>query len=325
MTLFPLFKRPGRLVFLDDDAFFLDVLTLACADEWVADYFQNTPNCLTFLESQKQAWLADAWLQREMHTKVQAGHGMMALVLDYWHQQPERYNLTHLIAVDYAMPGLNGLDALLSLKDWPAWRVLLTGQADEALAIKAFNAKVIDQFISKESMTLGLHLKSHLNPLLATPISAQQELWRQGLDSEQQQTLANSTVVAAITAWVESMGLVEYVVLSQPFGLLGLTSKGRAYWLQLELIDNLPDLVSLLTPKEQASVDIAAVLRAECLVNIELQAALMTMPLTTQAAIPMGDGLIAAVYDLGDRYAMPEEHAYRAWRERFPSQRISSK
>ena len=58
------------------------------------------------------------------------------------------------------MPEMNGLEFLLQLKNPFIKKVLLTGQADTELAIKAFNKQLIDQFIDKHDPKLRLKLNS---------------------------------------------------------------------------------------------------------------------------------------------------------------------
>ncbi len=58
------------------------------------------------------------------------------------------------------MPEMNGLEFLFNVKNPFIKKVLLTGQADMELAIKAFNKQLIDQFIDKHDPKLRLKLNS---------------------------------------------------------------------------------------------------------------------------------------------------------------------
>ena len=53
---------------------------------------------------------------------------------------------------------LDGLKVLETLVDWPGSRILLTGQADEQIAVKAFNSGLIDQFVPKQTHDITRHL-----------------------------------------------------------------------------------------------------------------------------------------------------------------------
>lgn len=59
-------------------------------------------------------------------------------------------NATGIIIIDYAMPGMNGLDFARLARDYGGSKILLTGQATQNEAITAFNAGLIDRYVRKE-------------------------------------------------------------------------------------------------------------------------------------------------------------------------------
>ena len=63
---------------------------------------------------------------------------------------PNRFNEISVIVVDYSMPGMTGLELCQQLKNSPIKKILLTGEADEKLATKAFNEGIIHKFIRKD-------------------------------------------------------------------------------------------------------------------------------------------------------------------------------
>ncbi|WP_367607922.1 response regulator [Legionella sp. W05-934-2] len=62
---------------------------------------------------------------------------------------PRRFSEISVVVVDYAMPGIDGLEFCRRIEDSSIKKILLTGQADEALAIQAFNEGLIDRYIKK--------------------------------------------------------------------------------------------------------------------------------------------------------------------------------
>src|SRR5690606_34491411 len=69
-----------------------------------------------------------------------------------------RFQTCSTVIVDYSMPEMNGLEFMASLKNPYIKKVLLTGQADSELAVKAFNRHLIDQFIDKHDPRLKTKL-----------------------------------------------------------------------------------------------------------------------------------------------------------------------
>jgi CheY-like chemotaxis protein len=62
---------------------------------------------------------------------------------------PRRFSEISVIVVDYAMPGLDGLEFCRRIENNNIRKILLTGQADEKLAINAFNEGLIHRYIHK--------------------------------------------------------------------------------------------------------------------------------------------------------------------------------
>lgn len=62
---------------------------------------------------------------------------------------PRRFSEVSVIMVDYAMPGMNGLEFCRRIENANVKKILLTRQADEKLAINAFNEGLIHRYIQK--------------------------------------------------------------------------------------------------------------------------------------------------------------------------------
>lgn len=62
---------------------------------------------------------------------------------------PHRFAEISVVVVDYAMPGMDGLEFCRRIENPNVKKILLTGQADEKLAIAAFNEGLIHRYIKK--------------------------------------------------------------------------------------------------------------------------------------------------------------------------------
>ncbi|HVY06545.1 MAG TPA: response regulator [Burkholderiales bacterium] len=74
----------------------------------------------------------------------------------------ERYSV---VVVDYDMPEIDGLELCRRLEHSPIRKVLLTGKADEKLAVQAFNEGIINRFILKQDPSAMLLLQETIREM----------------------------------------------------------------------------------------------------------------------------------------------------------------
>ena len=63
---FPLFRRPGTVVFLDDDPDYLDMLALVLPRNWRVLLFLRPQECINYLQQEPPVWETDAWNQQQL-------------------------------------------------------------------------------------------------------------------------------------------------------------------------------------------------------------------------------------------------------------------
>ena len=139
----------------------------------------------------------------------------------------ERFNRLSVVVVDYSMPGLNGLQFCEQIKDPQIGKVLLTGVADEKMAVEAFNAGIIDRFISKSHPNASENISEFSRDMQHTYFRRQTQQMRQTL------RLAGPLFLDdhAVTTWVRRQmvrkNFCEYYMVSDPQGLLMVTPAGK--------------------------------------------------------------------------------------------------
>lgn len=295
-----LFHRPGSVLFLDDDAEYLDMLGMVVPVHWQVELFSRPAAFDRRMQGEPARWEADVAIQFQMIDRWRQGQPLLPQILRYWANYPHRHHLAKTCVIDYAMPGTNGLQVLETLLDWPGSRVMLTGQADEQVAVQAFNQGLIDQFVPKQARDITRLLLGALRKLGQAAHPRINNLWRTTLLPNQQSILQIPSVAQALQAFTEKHW-VEYVVLDQPFGLLGIDADGRCHWLQLEPVDRLGDLAELVGSAGLGMETVRAVESGKWLAAIELHQQLgLSGPVRTAPAMSMGeDGtLCAALFTL---------------------------
>jgi CheY-like chemotaxis protein len=311
----PLMQRPGSVCFLDDDASFLETLLLTLPQDWHVQAFCRPRTCIYHLQQQPPLVEADNWAQRQaQRAGLESGRTLLH-VLRYWQTHPDRFAHTNVAVFDQVMPGMTGLQVFSELFSLDALRVLLTGQADEHLAIRAFNDGSIEQFITKQSSGLSKLVSDAVTRLQSMGKSSWNSIWQAGLNRAQLQLLQHPTVQRALRAWLHQAGWVEWVTLGQPYGLLGMDALGKTSWLQLETEQSLPGLIEMC---EQAGIPakrLDALRTRTALSDLELWPALghEHEPRNQALAFSVADlGVYAAAYPLPEVFHLPL-HARQTW------------
>jgi CheY-like chemotaxis protein len=311
---FPLFNRPGTIVFVDDDPDYLEMLALVLPRHWHVKLFLRPAECVHYLQQEPPFWEADAWNQQQLIERWREGKPLIQQILGYWSKYTERYSLTRVCVVDFSMPGKDGLEMLTELQDWPGSRILLTGQADEQVAVRAFNRGLIDQFIPKQEPDISRRLIDAVQALLATPHARHAQTWRVTLSPEQNALLRAPAVDAELTAFAASHW-IEHVVIGQPFGVLGMNAAGRVSWLQLETRDGLPALAELADVEGLPPAGRDDIRAGRKLANLELRQALGLPQVELAPTIPLGEGssLLGALFPVAGPQSPDPANSYDKW------------
>ena len=151
---------------VDDDPDFLDGISLMLDKNTSYKLFQSASEALDYAnQSHKQVSLQERCYSN-YKTGPQDSDSLSHVDIGRLYEviyNGERFQTSSTVVVDYSMPEMNGLEFLMELKNPFIKKVLLTGQADTELAIKAFNKQLIDQYIDKHDPRLKQVLNSTIS------------------------------------------------------------------------------------------------------------------------------------------------------------------
>ncbi len=272
---FALYRRPGGVIFLDDDPDYLETLAEVMPLDWYVRLFLRPVSCIETVRAEPAEWEADAWRQQEIINRWSEGAALIPQILQYWRDDgTARFAFTQVCVVDYAMPAMSGLRVLSELTQWSGSRILLTGRVDEQLAVSAFNRGLIDQFIPKQSPDIRQHLVNAIKLMLRKPDPRSQQTWRATLSREQHAMLCDPAISQQLEELALKHGWIEHVVIGAPFGVLALDGKGQATWLQLEPVHKLAELAEMADAEGWDSATVRDVADGKKVIDMELQQAL---------------------------------------------------
>lgn len=140
---------PASVVFVDDSDSYLDALRRFFPDISTNLFFTRPQTALAFIRKHARenslvfapasAGLSEVGLERFVETSAE--RDVLA--------RNARFAEVAAVVVDYDMPGLSGVEFLSSISHLRCAKVLLTGVADETVAVKAFNAGIVDLYLRK--------------------------------------------------------------------------------------------------------------------------------------------------------------------------------
>lgn len=310
-----LYHRPGSVALLDDAPDYLEMLVASLPRHWNLEPFLSPQSFVNYLQQEPPRWEADFWNQQKIVEGWHRGTPLVPQILDYWAATPERFALTKVCVVDQLMPGMTGLQALDELVDWPGHRILLTGAFDEGLATQAFNRGLIDQFIGKQTERLASHLASAIQMLMSRPNARFHQIWAATLTPRQSAILRDPRVAADLARFAAST-FVEWVVIGDPFGILGISETGVPTWLQLEPTSGLAELAQWAADRGVGAEDVRHIEVGHCVYDRDLGLAMADAnPLSVTPAFAIGDAgtLLAAIHRIDAAVAAPAALSYREW------------
>ena len=272
---FALYQRPGGVVFLDDDPDYLEMLAEVMPAEWYVRLFMRPAECIDELVKESPQHDADAWRQQHIVNRWREGTPLIPQILAYWREDGfNRFGLTKVCVVDYSMPAMSGLRVLSEIKSWTGSRILLTGRADEQLAVSAFNRGLIEQFIPKQAPEIRQRLTDAIQFRFKTPNARYEQIWRGTLSPEQHALLCNSAISLQLEGLALRHDWVEHIAIGAPFGVMALDSKGQVSWLQLEPLNKLRELAEMADCHGWDAATTKEIQAGNLLLDLELQLAL---------------------------------------------------
>ncbi|HVV67944.1 MAG TPA: response regulator [Gammaproteobacteria bacterium] len=226
--------HPTQIVLLDDDAEFINSLSLAMSDQFKCQLFTTPVQAQQFLlnnHSWQNALKAQyLQLQEEEFSKFSVD-----IEISNIHQEifnSKRFERAGILVVDYDMPSQNGLEVARMLKSRiPLKVILLTGEADQHTAIAAFNRREIDRFILKSDPNYHEQLIRYINELQHDYFAELSTAILEPLLIQKDHPLQDNHYQKLFQDAKAKHQALEYYLLDQSGSFLMLNANGEPTWL----------------------------------------------------------------------------------------------
>ncbi|WP_233870115.1 response regulator [Paraburkholderia adhaesiva] len=238
------FAYPTTVAFVDDSTAFLANLSLQLDPLLAFRMFGSPVEALKFLNERPAQHHAtehifSPYLDR---TEENDAHQVVAMRVDAIRSlvhQPGRFESVSVVVVDYDMPELNGLEFCRRITDPTVKKIMLTGKADERVAVRSFNEGLIDRFIRKHEVDADEALNQAIRDMQDAYFEHAGASVRDALCVAEYRFLKDSALAAHVNDIFKSLGIVEHYLTYQPHGLLMFDEAGTAYLLVIHTDETL--------------------------------------------------------------------------------------
>lgn len=236
---------PTQVVFVDDKPNYLTSLTGKLDRNLIYKCFYDPDQALNFLNNKYQPnFLPKKWIKNFKEDEKYSQQGFSELSADQlayayihfelaaiWKQvfSTKRFDEISLIVVDYAMPSMNGVEFCRQLKQHPAKKIMLTGQASYELGVKALNEGIIDKFIIKDLKDFRAILNQSINELQFAYFQELSEPIVKSLMFSSKCALSEPAFIKIFNKICQEHNIVEYYLVTDYGAFLMLDIHGNQY------------------------------------------------------------------------------------------------
>lgn len=291
--LFPCMRASSRISFIDDDPSFLDAMADAVASVRRCEFLHH-PGELDRLYDEQEDLLRR---EQQMLARIVGAESPLRAALDYF-AWADRHRIFSVLVTDQVMPAEDGITICERHGHFGLRRILLTGAADADLAVKAFNQGSIESFLPKQTRNLGFNLRRALQEqFLHNSVERGRHL-AMLMRRERLQALQSDDVSNALMVILGRGRVDEYLVLGEPFGVLGLRSDARLSWIQIETTAGLRELADSLAEFGWDAPGMDRVRAGAALPNVELVSQLdgIAPAIAPVEVLSEADGVLAAEF-----------------------------
>jgi len=246
------FRHPTTCAFLDDNTSFLKGVDLAMDPKLAYVAFENEHRAIRYInQSPELPHLSDRLVaQREASIlPEQRGIALDSQLLEQEINNPERFHQISVVVVDYSMPNIDGIGFCNAIDNPSVGKILLTGAADEATAVSAFNRGEIDRFVPKNITNCLEQVKQFISELESRYFENMISNTRNSLTTNTPSYFSDQQFRDSFSAFRSEIGCTEYYFVTEPEGFLILDGAGRMFRLIVSSTADLTNQLALASRK----------------------------------------------------------------------------
>lgn len=224
------YYHPSTVLLVDDNQRFLENFSLQLDQNLAVLHEFSARRALSLIDEQKHSTPLDqrcfSWQQDPQGGSDHLIRLDLALV-EKEISNPDRFSCLSVVVVDYDMPEMNGLDFCTRLGSHRIKKILLTGVADEKVAVQAFNEGIIDRFLMKSDPDIARRINQAIADLQYQYFNEVSRLVQGSLALKSPEFLRDAEFNHFFASLMRDQRIVEYYYVEDPDGLLLVSDTGQ--------------------------------------------------------------------------------------------------
>ena len=220
------YYHPTTVAMVDDNQPFLQAFSLHLDERDSTILFSSPEACLTIINNRSQMTPLD----RRCLSWYEDGAGdiirLDLTLIEREISNLERFADISVVVVDYAMPQMDGLEFCRRIRNNRVKKVLLTGVADESIAVQAFNDGLIDRFLLKSDPDIINKINTVLHDLKQRYFREVSAGIQGTLALRSPEFMKDPVFIAWFRDLLSQTGAVEYYYVEDPPGMLLVDNDG---------------------------------------------------------------------------------------------------
>lgn len=220
MQHLPAYFYRTTLLTLDDDTLFSSTISTLLSQDFQVKTFSSPQQLLEYVATHQQPQ-TNRHLIRDCSEHDQydtAQHSLVDIDVTALHthmRNPAKQDEISIIISDYDMPEMCGVEVFKRLTHLPAKKMLLTGAADQQIAIDAFNANVIDRYIRKDNTNIAQEIKKHAQMLANDYFMEQSKPLLNHLEAQRPSPLTDHLFADFFRRWCHENKIKQYCLIDK--------------------------------------------------------------------------------------------------------------
>lgn len=237
--LLPVYQHPTLAVLIDDSQSFLDSLSFQLHPQLARKVFHDTRVALDWLHQAHRYFSNQNQAIRVSHDEQSLSfeRRTVSVEIDQIYRMVmnrQRFLMPSVLVIDYAMPQMDGLAFCQAVQELPFKIIMLTGQANEKIAIDAFNRSLIDRFIKKSDPDALERLETEITSLQKSFFIERSHTLKDLLVRHSYTFLSDPAMGMLVEQLCKRYGFVEYYLFPNPIGILFMDIQGKATLMVVE-------------------------------------------------------------------------------------------